>query len=405
MNKIPLLAALSLLALAGCSNLSSLTSSTADVSLAGTVGGTASLLTLNGQPLNLSGASITVDEEPGSPGDVKPGVEVSGDGSDDGGKLKMRRLEVRWRAKGAVDAVDAVGGTVDVVGLRAKITDTTLLVREAADGSETPITLADLKVGDFVKVAGLPQADDSIQATRLEVKVEDNPNKVDLRVRVRDLKSDLKTFSYGLKTYTVDFSAPSVRIVGTVANDGFVRVKGQRQSSTVLPQLVQGVPSANPGNPTPPVGRRVELKGLISGLNKDAKTFKVQDFTVDYSRALVRGTLEDGKTVEVNGLATGANAVQAVRVEVQGAGGGDQRPERPGREARLEGAISAFDGTALTLKIANLSVTVKPTTKYEIADAEVSAATFWGTNRDGSRAEARGQIAAGTFTADKLEIK
>ena len=406
MKQIPWLAALSLIALAGCSNLNTANPSSAtDVSLAGTVGGTASLLTLNGQPLNLSGASVTVDDEPGSPSDVKPGVEISGDGSDDSGKIKMRRLEVRWRAKGAVDAVDTVGSTVDVVGLRAKISDTTLLVRQNADGTETPITLADVTVGSYVKVAGLPQADDSILATRLELKTEDNPNKVDLRVRARSLDTTTKTFTYGLKTYTVNYSAPSVKIVGSIVADGFVRVKGLRSGNTVLPELVRGSEPSKPDKPTPPAGQRIELKGLISSLDSAAKTFKVQDYTVDYSKALVRGTPAEGKMVEVNGISTGANAVQAVRLEVQGAGNGDSKPEQPGREGRLEGQVSAFDGTAQTLKIANIPISVKLTTKYEIADAEVSAATFWATDRNGKRAEARGQIASGNFTADKLEIK
>lgn len=403
MNKITWLVAGGLLALVGCSNLNNSSSSTPGLSLAGTVGGSGSLLTLNGQPLNLSAASITVDDEPGSSRDVKPGVEISGDGSDDDGKLRMRRIEVRWRSKGVVDAVNISDSYVDVVGLRANISDVTLIVRENADGSETPITLADLKAGDYVKVAGLPLANDSILATRLELKTEDNPAKTELRVRARDLNSTAKTFTYGLKTYSVNYSAASVKIVGSIAPDGFVRVKGLRSGKVILPELLRG---SEPSNPTPPpLGQRIELKGLIASLDSTAKTFKVQDFTVDYSKALVRGTLVDGKMVEVNGLSTGANAVQALRIEVQGAAGGDDRPERPGREGRLEGMVSAFDATAQTLKIASFNISVKPTTKYEIADAEVSAAVFWGTDRGGKRAEARGQASGSNFAADKLEIK
>jgi hypothetical protein len=171
-----LLGTAGLLALAACGGAGSTTppSSTA-LSVAGTVSGSSSLLTLGGQPVDLSAASVTVDDEPGTAKDVKPGVEISGDGNDDGGKMRMRHVEVRWRARGTVDAVNTSAGTVDVVGLRANIGSDTLLFRENSDGSETAITLADLKAGDYIKVAGLPQRDDSIKATRLEVKTESGP--------------------------------------------------------------------------------------------------------------------------------------------------------------------------------------------------------------------------------------
>lgn len=387
-----------LLALAGCGGLSSTTTpaSTA-LSVAGTVSGSKSLMILNGQPVDLSGASVTVDDEPGSADDVKPGVEISGDGGDDGGRIRMRHVDVRWRAKGTVDAVDVTKNTVDVVGLRASIGTSTLMFKENADGSETAITLADIQKGDYVKVAGLPQSDDSIKATRLEVKTEDNPTKTVLGVVARTLDSGAKTFTYGLQTYTVDYNKAEVK--GTPASDVFVRVKGTRSGTTIQADKVVAK-----GEDKKPNGQRIELEGMVSDLDIDKQTFGVQGYTVSYGKAKVEGTLANDARVEVKGNITGDKTVDAVKVEVKGAdgeGGGGHG----GDAGELEGKIANFSASAQTLQINGISVGVTPSTKYEMGDAEISADTFWGTGRNGSFAEAKGKVSGSGMVADKIELK
>lgn len=396
MIKHTLLAGLALstmLALVGCSTTPS--GSDAAVSVAGLVGGSSSLLTMNGAPLDLSGASISVDGETATAADIKPGMEVEGDGNDERGRLRMRHIEGRWRAKGMVDEVNTSDGYIDVVGLRAYIGDTTRMVRENPDGSETPITLADIQAGDHLRVAGLSKPDDSVAATRVELKREDNANQTGLQVRLRKLDTAAKTFSYGLQTYQVDYSA--ARVIGSLAEGEFFRLRGLKDGSTIKAELIRSfAPEQRPQ------GRRIELKGLISDLNTEASTFVLRGFSVYYGRASVTGQLANGAMVEVKGLVSGEKKVDAVKVEVEGS----ERPKPlPGREGKLEGPISAFDSSSKTLKIAEVSVSTKATTKYQIAQAEVSPETFWGTSRDGQKAQARGRIVNGSLEADKLEIE
>lgn len=400
-----LLGAAGLLALAGCGGLGSTTTtptSTA-LSVAGTVSGSGSLMTLNGQPVDLSGASITVDDEPGSAADVKPGVEISGDGSDDGsGKMRMRRVDVRWRARGSVDAVDTGKNTVDVAGLRASIGASTLLFRENSDGSQTAIALADLKAGDYVRVAGLPQSDDSVVATRLEAITASDPALTALGVTARTLNSTAKTFTYGLKTYGVAYGKAEVK--GTPASGAFVRVKGTRSGSTIQAAKV-GFPGAQSN---PPSTGRTELEGTVSGLDTPAQTFSVQGYTVSYAKATVEGTLANDARVEVHGTLTGDKAVEALKVEVEtgdSAGGGDNGGGHGSGVGRLEGKIAGFGATAKTLSINGITVSVTAATKYEQGKAEISADTFWGTGRDGAYAEAKGRVSGGSLVADTIELK
>jgi len=366
--------------------------------LFGIVQGSPALLTMNGQPLDLSRATVTVDGESANASAVQPGVEISGSGSDDGSKFRMGQVEVRYRAKGMVDQVGT--DSLVVVGLKATITANTLIYREESDGTRTPITLADIKAGNFVKVAGLPQADDSIMATRVELKTEDNPNKVELRVRIRDLKPD-NSFTYGLKTYTVDSS--KAEIGGTLAEGAFVRIKGTQSANTVSATLIRVAEN----KPEAPTGTHVELKGLVSKL--DATTFQIEGLTIDYSSAVVQGTLADGVMVEVKGTLEGT-VVKAVRVEVRGAG------DDKGDGAGLEGAISDFKSTVRTFVINGITVTVNDQTKYQDNSVKTSsggdkgqtltAEAFWGTDRTGKQAEVKGTpLDANTILASKIELK
>ena len=241
-------------------------------------------------------------------------------------------------------------------------------------------------------------------ATRVELKTEDNPNKVELRLRVRDLNPTAKTFTYGLKTYSVDFS--TAQVLGTLVEGGFVRVKGTKSGNIVTAQQVRTAEK-----PEGPTGTRIELKGVIAGLDTTLKTFKIEGLTVDYTNAEVRGSLADGAVVEVRGTLEGTT-VKALRVQVRGSG--DDKGD--GKGARLEGAISSFNSTARTLVINGITVTVDAQTKYEDGSVqtsggdgkgqELTADAFWGTDRTGKKAEVKGTpVDASTVLATKIELE
>jgi predicted small secreted protein len=313
------------------------------VALTGLVGGSSSNLTLNGASLDLSGATVTENGEASSRGSVQPGAEIEGNGRKNGGRIKIDTVELRYRVRGQLDAVDVNGKALEVVGVKATVNDNTRIVEKLGDGHYSPITLNDLKVGDLLKVSGLPQPDDSVIATRIERRSRavaaleagksepsgsEDPNRVELFVQARKLSATDKIFTYGLQTHSVDYTKAEVR--GKLDEGTFVRVRGVRLDPAPAPA------SLNPNAinvtrvvmasrvigfqiPGQQPGVRVELRGAIGDLNETAKTFVMYGFTVDYASAEVRGTLKNGAKAEVEGTldTTDVRLVRAKEVKVK----------------------------------------------------------------------------------------
>lgn len=397
-----------LLALAGCST-SPQTQSTA-LAVSGVVGGSATMLTLNGQVLDLSSAKVTLNGEDASAAAVKAGMEISGSGTLEGGRVKVRDLEVRYRAQGQADQVDLAGKFVVVAGLKAFVTDKTLIFQENADGTETALTLADLAAGDYLKVAGIPQPqdpNDAILATRLERESSDDPNRVELMVPIRKLNPTAQTFTYGLRTYTVDYSKATLR--GTLVEGAVVRFRGSKSGTTITALRVRAIEGKE--KPDVPDGTRIELRGLVGNLNPTTQTFQVEGLSVDYSAATVIGTLANGIEVEVKGTLSGTT-VKAIRVKVT-----PQDDEEPGN-AELEGIIANFNATAKTFTVNGVTVSVNDQTVYqqdkvggqslaeENKGKHLTAQEFWGSDRTGQRVEVKGVPSSSTaLLARKIELK
>lgn len=389
-----------LLALAGCSTppQAQITS----LAVSGVVGGNASMLTLNGKVLDLSSATVTLNGEAAGTSAVKAGMEISGIGVEEGGQVKVRELEVRYRAQGPADQVDVAGRFVVVVGLKALVTDKTLIFQENPDGTETPLTLADLAPGDYLKVAGIPRPqdpDDAIVATRLERERVDDPSRVGLMVPIRDLDKAAKTFRYGLKTYTVDYSQAEVK--GTLVEGSVVRFRGTKSGLTITALQVRATEGKE--KPGVPDGTRIELQGLVGHLNPTAKTFQVEGLTVDYSAATVIGTLAEGVRVEVNGTLSGTT-VKAVRVKVEDDSEDDQ--------AELEGKIADFNPTLKTFTVNGVTIAVTDQTVYQQEGVggqrgnHLTAQEFWGTDRTGQTVEVKGVASSSTqVRARKIKIE
>lgn len=378
------------LLLAACANQSAQAPST---TLSGVVRKSGDIVTLGGRVLDLSHASITEDGQSIPASRIKDGSEVFGQGSEQDTHIAVHALELRYRAKGIADEVNITQSFVTVVGLKALVTAQTRIVQENPDGTETPLTLADLHPGDFLKVAGLAQPDDSIVASRIERESVEDPNRVELRVRVRELDLAAKTFTYGLRTYVVDYSGAELR--GTLSEGVFVRVKGSRSGNTILASKLRAEGEK-------PTGTRIELEGIVSHLDPVAQTFKIEDLTIDYSQAEVRGNLVNGARVHVRGILEGS-LVRASRVRVQ--------QEEGKGEAELEGLISHFDPITRTFVVGGITVRVNDLTRYEDdhsgeGGGEMSAEEFWGTNRDGQQVGVEGlAIGDSSLLAREIELE
>lgn len=312
--------------------------------VAGVVGGQPGALTFGGQAMTISGA-VTVNGDPGSVQDVKPGSVMTGTAksstakADDG--IEVEDVDVRTEIEGPIAQIDVSGGTLQVLGQTVKVSAMTEIVQEAPDGVETDLTLADLVVGDFVEVSGIPDASGAILASRVErERADQEPNEVELRGTVSNLDTTAKTFTIG--SQQVDFSGAQVE--GTLADGVRVEVHGALNGATLVASKVE-VEEEREGEP----GEEFELTGVVQQLDSTAHTFELNGFTIDFSTASeVPDNLQDGALVEVEGTvdATNQNLIHATEIEVE-------MPQMgPGSaDTEVEGAITAIDTAQKTFDV------------------------------------------------------
>ncbi len=404
--KLLVTAALTLLFTA-CSSIG--TTPTEAISFAGIVDGTAASPTLNGQKLVLSGANITQDEEEAKASDLRPGMEIAGKGISNGTEIEVESLEFEDRVKGQIDVINTTENTLDVAGIRIALDSNSKIVNRNSDGTLTDITLADLKGDDYIEVHGVPRNDDgvnkdSVLGMFIVRKIEDNL-KVEFRMHIRNLDSAAKTFTYGLQTYTVDFSAAEVR--GNLVDNAMVRVRGYREGQVIKAERVRYGNDDSNGNHGDDHGK-YELKGPVSNLDTAAKTFTLLDFSVDYSAAKVEGNLSEGVWVEVKGLFDStAKTIKASKVETKNHHDDDDDNDDNDDDNDLErkGTIEAIDATAMTLTVSGINYWANSATKVEnesshISFADLKTGDFVEVYYDLSQTNADGHS-----YASKIEIK
>jgi len=278
------------------------------VTVAGTLGGAPSALRFGGQALDASAAVVTVNGRGGLLADLQPGVTIRGKATRTGTGLHLENADVRPSFWGPVSAVDVAGGKLTVLGTVVTVDALTVLVQQNGEDTFLPLTLADIKVGDMVRVFGSVQADGSFLATRVERRTAEPPDGDELRGTVAGLNTSASTFTLG--PLTVAYGTATVR--GTLVNGAQVEVEGTLSGTTFTATRV--VVEDDSGDDEE---AEVELSGLLSHLDPVARTFELFTFKVDYSAARVEGTLAEGARVEVEGRPGASATILATRVEVE----------------------------------------------------------------------------------------
>ncbi len=409
-----------------------------DAQFVGIVGGSGSSLTLNGQRLNLSKASITQDGDAATTAVVQPGVELEVSGQSSSNGFDASSVNAKTRVKGQVDVVTSNG--LEVVGVAVAVNTNTIVVARNADGTLTTIALADIAVNDYLEVYGVPRNDSSVLATRIVRKIEDNVNKVELRVKIGKVDVTAKTFTYGLGTHTVSYANAEVR--GNLVDGAMLRVKGSRSGLTITAERVrtgERGDSSDDHNNRRKAGK-IELEGIISNLDANAKTFKILDFVVQYGAAEIKGSLADGVWVEVEGrIDTATSAIVAREVKLEGKwddsdesddngnddGNGDDNGDDNGgddnngsnddgnddsggvnNEQEITATLSSFDAEANSFMLGSTKVTVLATTEYKnAANNNISSSEFWGTERTGSVVKVEGSRQEGVLVAREVKLR
>lgn len=388
-----LLVAIGLLGLLAACNAPLGSSANGTVSLSGIVGGSENQPSLQGLAIDASGASISADGEAASVQKIQPGVELVGTAERSSDRIYLKNVEIRHKVKGSIDSINLNESYIDVTGIRVHINAITYLYKES-QGDYATLTPAELDVGDYVEVSGVSQPDDSILATRIEKKLQPSDHsKVSLWVRVWSLDTAAFTFTYGLRTYNVDYKNANVK--GSLSENAWVRVQGTRDGYSILARKVEAIEQ----NRLEP-GTKIELNGPISNLDSTGKSFVLLGFSVNYATAQVKGNLKDGAWVEVKGNLDSSHTVVAKEIEVKYERGGSG-----GYNGELKGPVSAVDPVGQTLQVQNQTLwadqnTLVTRNHTQVPFAEIRVGDWVEVKYDTTRTDT-----SGSFYAVRIELK
>ncbi|MEO0617183.1 MAG: DUF5666 domain-containing protein, partial [Pseudomonadota bacterium] len=127
---------------------------------------------VNGIPVTTDGDT---EYENGTEADLALDVRIEVEGEFTAGGVLVAdeidfRLDENTRVASLVDAVDAAGGTLTVLGIQITTDALTRFEDQSSNADGTPLNLADINVGDYVEIRGSesPADSDAIVATRLE---------------------------------------------------------------------------------------------------------------------------------------------------------------------------------------------------------------------------------------------
>jgi uncharacterized protein DUF5666 len=327
---------------------------------------------VNGVKFSVSGANVVIDDNPNRPeAELKVGMVVTVKGMiDDFSKTGIAsRVEFADNLEGPVTSIDLAANTLTVLGQLVKIVPTTVF-EDTAD-------LTTLAVNNIVEVSGFPDATGAIQATRIELKLAAPVAATPIEVKgiVANLDGTAKTFMIG--ALTVNFGSATLKDfpASGIANGQFVEVKGtfgQLSGSTLTAAIVELEPGMEAAE-----NERVEVEGIVMNLvtGTTASTFTVNGVNVSAANALLAG-VANGVEVEVEGNFVGGVLVAAeVKLEEENI-------------IKLEGDVTTVNGTAGTVTLLGIPVTVTASTEL----------------RDGSSARLRTFSLADLAVGDHLEI-
>ncbi len=282
-------------------------------------------------------------------------VDVRGKHKSDG-SVEANEIIEDTEIKGSISSIDITTSIIVVLGQTIQADLNT--VYEGSDSSS--LSLATLKIGDYIEVSGLRQADGSLLASRIELEKGEKPSGMEVKGVVTNLDTTAKTFMLGMQV--VDYSGLTNV---TLTNGQRVAVKGTLNSSSVL--IANRIVSKNENDPEKPRSGDIELEGTAGNVDTTAKTLVVHGFQVDYSNAILEGTPVNGSRVEVEGTIQADGSVKASKIEFKG-----KRSEVNDADGKVEGKISAIDATTKTITVAGIIYSTDANTKVERGEIHIA---------------------------------
>lgn len=315
----------------------------------GPIGGFGSII-VNGVRYATTGATITIDDQPGTESDLRVGhvVRVEGTVNADGTTGSARRIAYEKELEGPVQSIDAAASRFVVLGQSVLVGPST-----SFDDSISPRSLAGLQVGQRVEVSGLVGAGGAITATRVERK--SDAATVEVKGTATAVDTAARRFSIGL--LLVDYSGATLSNFpsGQPANGDLVEVHGALGGGGVLVASRVERRSSGLGGAA---NDRAEIEGLIT------RYVSAADFDVAGQRVTATAsTIYEGGTasglalnvkVEVEGRFDTAGRIVATKVEF-----------RRNSDIELAGPVESVNVAAGTLVALGATIRTNALTRFE----------------------------------------
>ena len=307
---------------------------------------------VNGRKFETTSASISIDDTAGTQADLHVGdvIEVKGHHDASTGKDVAEQIQLHSNVQGPLQSVDAAALALVVMGQPVTVSAATSF----GDGI-TPASIAGIGVGDILRVSGMPAADGSIQATRIERKPAGSP----LRVIGNATGVDGTAKTLHVNTLLVDLSKAALSDfpAGGPKDGDLVLAGGSTLDSGGVLQATRLELRSGKELKGDAKGES-ELEGLVT------RFASVTDFDV-----AGRPVATTASTVFSGGAA--ADLALDLRVEAEGSTDANgvlvATRVRIEREAstRLLAQVDAVDATAGTVQLLGITVSVTATTRFE----------------------------------------
>ncbi|MBZ0253999.1 MAG: DUF5666 domain-containing protein, partial [Candidatus Methylomirabilis sp.] len=312
--------------------------------------------------------TVTLDDNPGGADDLRVGQYVTLRGLlfEDGVTGRGDDVVFDDEVQGPIESLNLPGGSLVVLG-RTVLTDARTVIRES--GTDAPLTLAQLAVGNIVEASGLVNAQGEVAASRIERKstvFEPGESELEVKGTISNLDAVARTFTLTVNAtvFGVDYSAASVR--GVLANDVFVEVKTE---SAVVGGVIDAtrVKVEDDGGAGEP-GEEAELKGFVtrfaSVTDFDVKGRPVTTTAFTEFRGGTSAQLGLGDLVEVEGPVNSLGVLVARKVQFEDEVGDDGEED----ERKVTGAVTRFTSSA-SFAVAGQEVITTAKTEFEDGSA------------------------------------
>ena len=305
---------------------------------------------VNGVRFSTTGATITIDDQPGTESDLRVGQVVRVEGTVDAGGTTgtASRISFNDEVEGPIQAIDLETLRLLVLGRTVQVGPGT-----SFDDSIVPRALDGLGVGQRVEVSGLVAADGVIAATRIERKA------AAATVEVKGVVESVDTAARRLRIdqLQVDYSGATLSgfATGQPANGDLVEAFGALNGAGVLAATrLERRSSSLPGT----TSDKAELEGLVTRFASTA------DFDVAGQRVTASATTryEGGSAadlrldanVEVEGGFDATGRIVATKIEF-----------RRASDVEFSGPVDSVNAAGGSLVVLGTTIRTNSLTRFE----------------------------------------